>query len=448
MAALHQWLLVIVLSLPLGNSQTDGGLRQCTNISDTSFTINAQPDESYTLFCQKNCSPGAYRWYHAATPNPSDQLIKIEEGPQHDLTVTATPTQSIVGYFCCACSGQYVRGTSCCYGVAYSPQVIILQITQNGKNVTAIHDGESFTLECEVYGYPEVDSVITGPETFREEDYRSTTLENGRWYSIHKTVNIILANESFSGTYRCQGLISFTQGGETVVEKSDDVPENQLVVYKRPTITGLRQEGEADVKITLACDVECSVDYNVSWLHNMEPVVITEGGKYQQYFSDTDSSHKLVVKVTSPSDIGNYTCVVNTVYEVNEANLTLRLSVGQNPEQPEIIVHIGPLQDPGSETSSSLLPKVLVGITVAAALLVTVIAVILYLVRKAAPAVGGAGNRDEEREHLTSGVRESGDDVEKDGTGRGEASVHSNLEKKGLGFGFVPHRRKQKPITL
>ena len=62
--------------------------------------------------------------------------------------------------------------------------------------------------------------------------------------------------------------------------------------------------------------------------------------------------------------------------------------------------------------------------------------------------MGGAGNRDEEREHLTSSVRESGDDVEKDGTGRGEASVHSNLEKKGLGFGFVPHRRKQKPITL
>ena len=69
------------------------------------------------------------------------------------------------------------------------------------------------------------------------------------------------------------------------------------------------------------------MDYNVSWLHNWEPVAITEGGKYQQYISDT--SHKLIVQITSPNDTGNYTCVVNTVYKVNETSRSLKLSIGR-----------------------------------------------------------------------------------------------------------------------
>ena len=95
--------------------------------------------------------------------------------------------------------------------------------------MTAIHEGESFTLECEVYGYPEVDTKITGPGTL-QEDYKPI-LENRRWYSTYKAVNITRANESLTGTYQCKGQISFTQGGETVNEMSDDAQKKDLVVY-------------------------------------------------------------------------------------------------------------------------------------------------------------------------------------------------------------------------
>ena len=80
----------------------------------------------------------------------------------------------------------------------------------------------------------------------------------------------------------------------------------------------LKQEGKAEDTVTFVCDVNCSVDYNVSWLLDGKPIAVTEGGKYQQYISG--SKHKLIVKITSPDDTGNYTCVVNTVYKANETS--------------------------------------------------------------------------------------------------------------------------------
>ena len=110
-----------------------------------------------------------------------------------------------------------------------SPQVVKFEISQDGKPVTALYSDNSFTLECEVYGYPAVNLSITGPEVFKQSEYEPR--HERRWYSMKKTFNILNATEDFNGTYQCKGLIYLTQGGETAAEASDDGLEQPLVVY-------------------------------------------------------------------------------------------------------------------------------------------------------------------------------------------------------------------------
>ena len=94
-----------------------------------------------------------------------------------------------------------------------------------------------------------------------------------------------------------------------------------------PKITNLRQEGSAtDESITFVCEVACSIDHNVTWLHNGTVLNITRNGKYKM-FNGTAGQHNLTVTLTSPSDAGIYTCVVNTEFKSKETNRSIGFKI-------------------------------------------------------------------------------------------------------------------------
>lgn len=109
--------------------------------------------------------------------------------------------------------------------------MVDFRITQSGNNniVTALHEGENFTITCEAYGYPELALEIRGPiiRVFRKTDER----RNSPWYSLSRTVEITNASVRDSGVYRCAGMINFTQNGRTAPELSDNIPQWNLTVY-------------------------------------------------------------------------------------------------------------------------------------------------------------------------------------------------------------------------
>ena len=86
-----------------------------------------------------------------------------------------------------------------------------------------------------------------------------------------------------------------------------------------PSITNLGQEDRADDdSVTFVCTVECSIDFHITWLHNGTRLNITGDGKYQT-FNSGSNRHKLRVLLTSTSDVGGYTCVINTAFKLNES---------------------------------------------------------------------------------------------------------------------------------
>ena len=72
------------------------------------------------------------------------------------------------------------------------------------------------------------------------------------------------------------------------------------------------------------CEVACGINHNVTWLHNGTVLNVTGDGKYQM-FNGTAGQHKLTVRLTSPSDAGIYTCVVNTEFKLKETNRSIVL---------------------------------------------------------------------------------------------------------------------------
>ena len=94
-----------------------------------------------------------------------------------------------------------------------------------------------------------------------------------------------------------------------------------------PTITDLRQEDSAtDEFVTFVCEVKCSINHNVTWLHNGTVLNVTGDGKYQM-FNGTAAQHNLTVTLTSPSDAGIYTCVVNTEFKLKETNTSIGFKI-------------------------------------------------------------------------------------------------------------------------
>lgn len=94
-----------------------------------------------------------------------------------------------------------------------------------------------------------------------------------------------------------------------------------------PSITFLGQKDIAtDESVTFVCEVSCSIDYNITWLHNGTVLNITSDGNYHT-FNGTAGQHKLTVTLTSPSDVGIYTCVVNTEFELRETNKSIGFKI-------------------------------------------------------------------------------------------------------------------------
>ena len=92
-----------------------------------------------------------------------------------------------------------------------------------------------------------------------------------------------------------------------------------------PRVIDLRQEDSADDEsVTFVCTVECSIDFHITWLHNGTRLNITEDGKYQS-FNSGSNQQKLRVSLTSTSDVGGYTCVLNTAFKRNESGKTIGL---------------------------------------------------------------------------------------------------------------------------
>ena len=94
-----------------------------------------------------------------------------------------------------------------------------------------------------------------------------------------------------------------------------------------PTITDLRQEGSAtDKSVSFLCEVKCSINHNVTWLHNGTVLNVTQNEKYNM-FNGTAGQHNLTVTLTSPSDAGIYTCVVNTEFKLKETNTSIGFTI-------------------------------------------------------------------------------------------------------------------------
>lgn len=90
-----------------------------------------------------------------------------------------------------------------------------------------------------------------------------------------------------------------------------------------PRITFLSQEDSAtDNFVTFVCNVSSSIDYNITWLHNGTVLNITDDGNYHTV-NGTAGQHKLTVRLTSPSDVGIYTCVVSTEFELRETDKSI-----------------------------------------------------------------------------------------------------------------------------
>ena len=111
-----------------------------------------------------------------------------------------------------------------------SPEVSSFSITDGQEEVETLHVGQSLVMECTVYGYPATytRAEIVGPSGF--SDNGTVTLSRGFYKSLY-VVNIPQVTISHSGTYTCQGWLTFAQGGETGQERSLDIIQKNLVVY-------------------------------------------------------------------------------------------------------------------------------------------------------------------------------------------------------------------------
>lgn len=107
------------------------------------------------------------------------------------------------------------------------------------------------------------------------------------------------------------------------------LPSHQCthIFTEPPKITGLFEDIAATGEtVTFICEVECSIEYNITWLHDSIMLNITEDWKYH-VFNRTANQHKLMVTLSLSSDVGIYTCVVNTKFRLKETNASIGFTI-------------------------------------------------------------------------------------------------------------------------